>query len=110
VLVAVNDHPELRAPIPDVIVAGDAMAEKAERADQRVTDHGGADMTHVHRLGDVWRRKVDDENARLDDRRNVEPTIVDGPAGRGGQPPCLDPQVDEPRPCHFRRLAQIVDR
>ena len=40
VLVAIDDHAELRAPIAQVIVADHSMAEKPEDAIQGVADYG----------------------------------------------------------------------
>ncbi len=56
VLVAVDDHPELRAPVADVVVADHAVAEELQHAVEGVADHGRADVADVHRLGDVGRR------------------------------------------------------
>ena len=52
-LVAVKDHPELRAPIADVVITNHPVANEAERAVERVADDGRADMADVHRLGHI---------------------------------------------------------
>ena len=56
---AVNHHPELRAPIADMIVADDVVAEEGGDARERVAEHGAADVADVHRLGDVGRAEID---------------------------------------------------
>ena len=58
-LEAVDDHPELRAPIAEMIVADDAMAQETQRPTECVANHGGANVAHVHRLGHIGRRIVD---------------------------------------------------
>ena len=54
-LVAVDDHAELRSPIADMVIGEDAMSEEPEDAIERVANHGAAQMPNVHRLGDVGR-------------------------------------------------------
>ena len=71
--------PELRAPVADVVVADDAMAEQAQRALERIADAGGADVADVHRLGDVRRTEIEDDGFRL--RGLVEKQML---AARGG--------------------------
>ncbi len=56
-----QDHPKLRAPIAEMIVANHLMAERSHDARQAVADDGRPEMTHVHRLGDIGRRKIDDD-------------------------------------------------
>ena len=50
---AVEDHAELRAPVADVVVADDRVAEEPQHAAQGVADHRRADVADVHRLGHV---------------------------------------------------------
>ena len=59
-----DQHAERRAPVADVVLADDAVAEEVEHAHQRVADDRGAQVADVHLLGDVRRRVVDDH--RLD--------------------------------------------
>jgi len=44
---------ELCAPIADVVVGDDAVAEQAQRAREAVSEDRGANVAHVHRLGHV---------------------------------------------------------
>ena len=53
VLPAPEDHAELSAPVAEVVVGDHPVATKPEDSGQRVTDHSGPDMAHVHRLGHV---------------------------------------------------------
>jgi hypothetical protein len=66
-----DEHPELRAPVSDVVLAHHLCAEEAQHADQRVTDERGAQMTDVHLLGDVRRRVVHHRGLRRLRLRNA---------------------------------------
>ena len=52
---AMQNHPELGAPIPDMVVRDHLVAHPARHARQRITDKGAADVADMHRLGDVRR-------------------------------------------------------
>ena len=58
----------MRAPIADMIVACNLMAEKEQDAAQGVADDRGADVAHVHGLGHVGGGIVDDKGPRAFDR------------------------------------------
>jgi hypothetical protein len=84
-LPAVQDHAELRAPVADVVVGDDLVADEAGDARERVADEGAADVADVHRLGDVRRGEVDDDAssaARPAARRSGHP----GRSPRGAAP------------------------
>ena len=70
-----DDHPELRAPVADVIVADDVVAEELGDARERVAEDGRADVADVHRLGDVGRAEVDDDRAWVRGARDAEALI-----------------------------------
>ncbi len=106
---AVKDHAELRAPVADVVVADDLMAEEPQHAAQRVADHRRADVAHVHGLGHVRRGVVDDEGPRPGRRRNAEPRIGRGRREPLDEPRLFEAKVDEARAGDFRRLAEIVE-
>jgi hypothetical protein len=98
---------ELRAPVADVVVRDDGVAEETPDARERVAEDRRADVADVHRLCDIRRREVHDEPARCDEWR-AEP-IIRGERGkvradRGG----LQAEIDEPCACDLRRLAQVV--
>ena len=75
-LVAVDDHAELGAPVAEVVVADRVVAEESQHAVEGVADHGRADVADVHRLGHVGRGVVDDDGPRLGGRRDAEPLDV----------------------------------
>ena len=54
----------MRAPITNVVVGNDAVAEQPQRALERVADAGGTDVADVHRLGDVRRTEINDHGFR----------------------------------------------
>ena len=54
---------ELRAPVAEVVVGDDAVAEQSQRALERVADAGRTDVADVHRLGYVRRTKINDDGA-----------------------------------------------
>jgi hypothetical protein len=56
---------ELGAPVADVVVGDDAVAEVAEGTGDDVADAGGADVADVHGLGDVGGAEVDHVGSRL---------------------------------------------
>ena len=64
-LPAVNHHPELRAPVADVIVANDVVPKKLRDPGERVAEHHAANMADMHRLGDVRRTEVDHDAVAL---------------------------------------------
>ena len=54
-----DQHPERRTPVADVVLPDDAVAEVLQGADERVADDGGAQVADVHLLGHVGSRVVD---------------------------------------------------
>ena len=56
---SVNDHPKLGAPVANVIIADNFMPEELRDPCQRVAKYGAADVTDMHRFGDVRRPKID---------------------------------------------------
>mmetsp|Transcript_40003 Transcript_40003/g.68243 ORF Transcript_40003/g.68243 Transcript_40003/m.68243 type:complete len:467 (+) Transcript_40003:303-1703(+) len=61
-LEVLDEHPELRAPVADVVDAADVVAGVFEDAAHGLADDGGAQVTHVHFLGDVGTGEVDDDD------------------------------------------------
>ncbi len=77
-----DQHAEGRAPVADVILLHDAMAEERHQPDECVADHRGAQMPDVHLLRHVRRRVVDDDGPRLRHRPDAEPVVrADGRQG-----------------------------
>lgn len=60
ILPAPQDHAELGTPVPDVVVRNHMVPHKTGHAGKGVTNNGGADVAHMHRLGDVGSGKVND--------------------------------------------------
>ena len=54
-----------------MVVADDLVAQGREDPGQAVADDRRADVPHVHRLGDVGRREVDDDRSRLRGRHEA---------------------------------------
>ena len=86
---------ELRAPVADVVVADDAVAEQAQRALQRVADAGGADVADVHRLGDVGRAEINDHDFRRDRFGEKQMFAARGGCERLLEQHRLEPEVQE---------------
>ena len=98
---------ELRAPVADVIVGDDAVAEQPQRARERVAEDRGANVADVHRLGDVRRTEINDDGFRL--RGFVEKQML---AARGGferlrERGIFQPEIQEARAGDFHFLANI---
>ena len=79
-LVTIDNHPKLRAPVAEVVVADRLVAEEFQGAVQAIADDGAADVAHVHRLGDVGGAVVDDVRLRLADGRHAERGSADAVA------------------------------
>ena len=81
---AVDHHPELGAPIADVIVANDVVAEKGGDPRERVTQDGAANVADVHRLGDIRGAEVDDDAFLGFRARNAEAFVAEKLRGLRG--------------------------
>jgi hypothetical protein len=64
VLPAPEDHAKLGAPVTQVVVSNYPIADRRMDAGQAVANHGRAQVPHVHWLGDIGRREVDDDGLR----------------------------------------------
>jgi hypothetical protein len=74
-----DQHPELRAPIADVVLSDHVVTLERERARERVADDGAPQMSDVHLLRDVRPRIVDDHGVPPRSGRDAESGVV----GRG---------------------------
>ena len=61
-----EQHAELRAPVTDVVLAHDRVAEVLEGAHERVTD-GAAQVPDVHLLGEIRGGVVDHDRGSVAD-------------------------------------------
>ena len=109
VLVAVQQHAELRAPVAEVVVGDEVMAEESQQLRQRVADDRAAQMADVQRLGDVRRRVIDDEGLRRRGRDDAEPFVVGDRLQLLGQPFALEPQIDEAGPGDFGLFEHVAE-
>jgi len=75
-----DEHPELGAPVAEVILPDDVRTEEPQHASEAVTDDRGAQVADVHLLGDVRRRVVDDRPPALLGHADAQ--------ARAGQPTC----------------------
>ena len=103
-----GQHPELRAPIAQVVHPDHVVAGELERAHDRVADHGRAQVPDVHLLGHVGRGVVDRDRLRGRRERDAEARI-----GQRARPPRRqrlgrEREVDEPRPGDLRRRQQAA--
>ncbi len=58
-----QEFAELGAPVTEVVIGDDAVAEEPVGAGEGVAEHGGPDMADVHGFGDVGGTEVDDDGA-----------------------------------------------
>ena len=102
-----DEHPERRAPVADVVLADDVVAELLQGAGQRVADHRRPQVTDVHLLGQVGRGVVDgDVLAALE--RYAEARVGGHRLDRGRQPLVGEGDVEEAGTAHLHRLGDAV--
>ena len=101
-----DEHPERRTPVADVVLPDHVVAEVLQRAGERVADDGGAQVADVHLLGHVGRGVVDRDVSRSwagtpsrSSRRSTWSAIQAS----------AKPDVDEPRPADLRRSGDAVE-
>ena len=58
-----------------MVIGDDLVAEEARGAREAVADDRAADVTDVHRLGDVGRRVIDDDTARRGNPGDAEARV-----------------------------------
>ena len=109
VLVTEDNHPELSAPVADVIVAGHFMPLEFQDPVQSVADHAAAKVADVHRLGDVRRRIVDHDAFRLRRTGNAQTLVGYEAIDLACQPVGAQFQIDKPRAGDLGLLAKIGD-
>ena len=91
-----DQHPEGGAPVADVVLPDDGVAEVLEGAGERVADDRRAQVADVHLLGDVGRGVVDrDDLGRLGG--HAEPRVRLGGLHLLGDPRVAEGHVDEAR-------------
>src|SRR5262245_32855080 len=95
--VSVQQHPELRAPVAQVIVGDDGVAQEAQEPGKGVANDRAAQVADVHRLGDVGGAEVDDAGPWLRDLSYAETFILCYRLEFPGHPLGPQTQIDEPR-------------
>ena len=94
-LPAPENHPELRAPVAEVVVGDRVVAAEAEDPGDRVADHRRANMADMHRLGDVRRAEIDDDRVGLGHGWHPEAFVAKRSRNGGGEGLIPDPDIDE---------------
>lgn len=108
VLPAPQDHAELGAPIPDVVVRNHVVPHKAGHAGEGVPDDGGTDVAHVHRLGDVGRGKVNDDGFGVLHLLHPQTVVRQHGQQARGVKFRLDAEVDEPGSGDFQGTDAVL--
>ena len=85
------------------------MPERREQPREALADHRRADVTDVHRLGDVRRRVVDDDGLGLGRRFDPEPIVPGEVADGPGDPVLSESDVQEPGPRDFRSVGHRAE-
>ena len=107
-LPAVQDHAKLRAPVADVVVSDDLVADEARDACQRVANERAANVADMHRLGDVRRGEINDDALRLFDLRHADMVIFDD-RGKPLRQRCgAECEIEEAGAVHGDFLTQIL--
>ena len=108
ILPAPQDHAELGTPVPDVVVRNHMVPHKTGHAGKGVTNNGGADVAHMHRLGDVGSGKVNDNGFGGLHFFHPQPVIRQ----HGQQARCVkfrpDAEIDESGPGNFQGAHGIL--
>src|SRR3954466_2240102 len=107
---APDDHPELRAPVANVIVANDIVAEELGNAGERVADDGAPDVADVHRLRDIGRAEVDDDLLRRIGKGNAEAFVLQKGARVLRDGFGFEAEVNESGAGDLRSVEQLVRR
>jgi hypothetical protein len=91
-----DEHTERRAPIADVVLADDLVAQELEHSCERVADDRGTQVAHVHFLGDVRRGIVDNDAVFRGRKRHAEALVARDFFERALEESRLEREVDEP--------------
>ncbi len=108
-LVSVNDHAELGAPVAQMVITDHAVAEELQGAIDGVADDGGTNVSHVHGLRHVGRRVIHDERAGRGNLGDAQSWIAGHDPNLLRQPIVTQPQIDEAGSGNLRGAAKIAD-
>jgi hypothetical protein len=104
-----DEHAEGRAPVADVVLRDDRVADRGEHAVEAVADDRRAEVPDVHLLGHVRAGVVDDDALRERDGVDAPVRVLQQRRGRGREHVGAHAEVDEPRPGDLERLTQVVE-
>ncbi len=107
--VAEEDHAEASAPVAEVIVGDDGVAEEAVDAREGVAENGAAEMSDVHFLGDVRAAVIEDDGLGFGDGGNAEPGVAPALGDLVGEILGLEAEVDEAGAGHFGFFGDVLD-
>ena len=102
-----DQHPELGAPVADVVLRDDVVPNAGEHSAKTVADDGRAQVPDMHLLGDVRRGVVDHHNLRVGRLRHTDVRVGELVGDSLGQHVGPQPEVDEAGSGDLGRLAQI---
>jgi len=102
-----DEHPELGPPVAEVVVADHSGALEAQDPGQGVTDHGRAQVTDVHLLGDVGLGVVDDHPG-LVLHRYPQPVVRQPPADLLDERGPGQHHIEETRPRDLTRGQNVT--
>ena len=100
-----QQHAELGAPIPEVIVGNDIVPQQPQHARQGIAEDGGTDMADMHRFGGVGGTEVDNHRARLGSLFEEQVPALRGGLQRPGQGGRIKAEIQEASPGDLDRLA-----
>ena len=104
-----EEHAEGRAPVPQVVLADDAVPDGLEHAGERVAEDRAAQVADVHLLGDVRRRVVDDHRLRRGGAVDAQGRIGCHLAHGAREEAALQGDVDVARPGHLDPLGDAAE-
>ena len=107
--VPIDDHAELGPPVPDMIVRENLMSQESQHATQGVANHGAPQVPHMHRFGDVGRRKIDDIRARGSDPSDPQAFVLRQLGRLFGEACGFQFEINKPWPGNFGRFTQVCD-
>ncbi len=94
-LVTEEDHAETGAPVADMIVGNNVVAEKTIEAREGIAEDGAAQMADVHLLGDIGTAVIDDQRLRFGDGIDSETDIEPAPGDLPGEVIGLQAKIEE---------------
>ncbi len=105
-----EEHAEGGAPVAQVVLADDVVAEELQHAHDGVADDRRAEVADVHLLGHVGRGVVDDHHLGPGVGRHAEPVVGGHLQQQRAEEALRDHEVDEPRPGDLALLDGALER